>query len=436
MEWYIVLTLIFVGLAFLFGIGMPVAFAFLVVNTIAVFILWNGTNGVELLTMDMFQSVSLFSLLPIPMFILMGEIMFRTGIGAYVFEALGKWLGTLPGRLSLLAVGSGTLFSALSGSSVASTALLGSLLVPEMEKKGYSHKMSIGPILGSAGLATMIPPTALGVILASLAGIPVGHFLVAIVIPGLLLALIFVVYVTIRCALQPELAPSYYVEKVSLAERLKDTMKYIMPIGLIVATIVALIMLGIATPTESAVLGAVAVVLLAAFYKRLTYKLLLESLYGTLKTTAMILMIMAGASIFSQVLSFTGITEALILFFSELSIPPILVLIILQILLIFLGCFLEPVSIMMMTLPLLMPIIGAVGFDKIWFSVILLLNMQLATITPPFGMDLFAMKGVLADKASMGQIYRAVTPFILLNVVCMVLLIVFPQLVLWLPSLM
>ncbi|MBD8005181.1 TRAP transporter large permease [Bacillus norwichensis] len=436
MEWYIVLTLIFVGLAFLFGIGMPVAFAFLVVNTIAVFILWNGTNGVELLTMDMFQSVSLFSLLPIPMFILMGEIMFRTGIGAYVFEALGMWLGALPGRLSLLAVGSGTLFSALSGSSVASTALLGSLLVPEMEKRGYSHKMSIGPILGSAGLSTMIPPTALGVILASLAGIPVGHFLVAIVIPGLLLALIFVVYVTIRCALQPELAPSYRVEKVSLAERLTNTVKYIMPIGLIVAIIVALIMLGIATPTESAVLGAVAVVLLAAIYKRLTYKLLLESLHGTLKTTAMILMIMAGASIFSQVLSFTGITEALILFFSELSIPPILVLIILQILLIFLGCFLEPVSIMMMTLPLLMPIIGAVGFDKIWFSVILLLNMQLATITPPFGMDLFAMKGVLADKVSMGEIYRAVAPFIVLNVVCMVLLIVFPKLVLWLPSLM
>ncbi|MBM7717675.1 TRAP transporter large permease [Siminovitchia sp. FSL H7-0308] len=436
MEWYIVLTLIFLGLAFLFGIGMPVAFAFLVVNTIAVFILWNGTNGVELLTMNMFQSVSLFSLLPIPMFILMGEIMFRTGVGACVFEALGKWLGALPGRLSLLAVGSGTLFSALSGSSVASTALLGSFLVPEMEKKGYSHKMSIGPILGSAGLATMIPPTALGVILASLAGIPVGHFLVAIVIPGLLLALIFVAYVTIRCALQPELAPSYHVEKVSLAERIIDTIKYIMPIGLIVAIIVALIMLGIATPTESAVLGAVAVVLLAAFYKRLTYKLLLESLHGTLKTTAMILMIMAGASIFSQLLSFTGITEALILFFSELSIHPILVLIILQVLLIILGCFLEPVSIMMMTLPLLMPIIGAVGFDKIWFSVILLLNMQLATITPPFGMDLFAMKGVLADKVSMGQIYRAVTPFILLNVVCMGLLIVFPQLVLWLPSLM
>ncbi|SDI28624.1 TRAP transporter, DctM subunit [Alteribacillus persepolensis] len=437
MEWWITLLLIFGGLITLFVIGLPIAFAFLTVNLVGAILLWNGAAGVNQLVLNIFDSVSKFSLLPIPMFILMGEIMFRTGLGIKVFETIGKWLGRLPGRLSIVAVGSGTFFSVLSGSSVASTALLGSLLVPDMQKKGYSHAMSVGPILGSAGLATMIPPTALGILLASLASIPVGHFLVAIFIPGILLALLFLIYIVVRSYLQPHLAPKYNVEKVPLSEKITDTVKYILPLGIVVFLLLGVIILGFGTPTQSATLGAVGTVILSYFYGGLTWKSIWDSLTGTFRSSVMIYMIIIGSTTFGQILSYTGVTQGLVQIVSELEFHPLIILILLQLALLILGCFMEPLSIMMMTLPVLMPIASSMGFDPLWFGVIILLNMQIATITPPFGMDLFAMKSVMPrNSITMVDIYKAVTPFLVLNVVLMFILIFFPSLSLWLPSLM
>lgn len=435
MEWWGVLALVFGSMFILFMIGLPIAFSFLTINIVGVIVLWNGEAGLNQLILNIFSSVSKFSLLPIPMFILMGEIMFRTGLGFKVFDAVGKWFGNLPGRLSIVAVGSGTLFSVLSGSSVASTALLGSLLVPDMQKKGYSPAMTVGPILGSAGLATMIPPTALGILLASLASIPVGHFLFAIVVPGLLLAVIFVLYIIIRCYLQPELAPAYDVEKVPLSEKLIGTIKYILPLGFIVFLLLGVIILGIATPTQSAVLGALGTIVLSYFYGGLTWAKFWDSLTGTLRSSVMIFMIIIGSTTFGQILSYTGVTQGLVQLVGNLEFSPLVILVIIQIVLLVLGCFMEPLSIMMMTLPILMPIAGTMGFDPLWFGAIMLLNMQVATITPPFGMDLFAMKAVIPkDSISMKEIYSAVVPFILLNLAIMALMIIFPSLTLWLPS--
>lgn len=435
MEWWGVLALVFASMFLLFMIGLPIAFSFLTINIVGVIILWNGEAGLNQLILNIFSSVSKFSLLPIPMFILMGEIMFRTGLGFKVFDAVGKWFGNLPGRLSIVAVGSGTLFSVLSGSSVASTALLGSLLVPDMQKKGYSPAMTVGPILGSAGLATMIPPTALGILLASLASIPVGHFLFSIVIPGILLAIIFVLYIIIRCYIQPELAPAYDVEKVSLSEKLIGTVKYILPLGVIVFLLLGVIILGVATPTQSAVLGVLGTIVLSYFYGGLTWSNFWESLTGTLKSSVMIFMIIIGSTTFGQILSYTGVTQGLVQLVGDLEFHPIMILIMIQIILLVLGCFMEPLSIMMMTLPVLMPIANTMGFDPLWFGAIMLLNMQIATITPPFGMDLFAMKAVIPKNSiSMKEIYMAVVPFILLNLVVMALMIIFPSLTLWLPS--
>jgi tripartite ATP-independent transporter DctM subunit len=364
----------------------------------------------------------------------MGEIMFRTGIGVKIFETLGKWMGKVPGRLSLLTVGTGTLFAVLSGSSVASTALLGSLLVPDMLKKGYKSHMSIGPILGSAGLATMIPPTALGVLLASLAGIPVGHFLVAIFLPGVILAVLFAVYIITVCLFKPDLAPSYEIEAVSIKEKIIDSIKYILPLGAILFLVLGVVVFGIATPTQSAVLGALGTILLSIMYRSFSWKTLWEAINGTLRTTVMIFMIIIGSTTFGQILSYTGITQGLVQLLSETSIHPIVLLICIQIVLLLLGCFMEPLSIMMMTLPVLMPISQTLGFDPLWFGVIILLNMQLATMTPPFGMDLFAMKGVVPESVSMSDIYKSAWPFVGLNLLLMALLIFFPSLSLWLPS--
>src|SRR5699024_5313146 len=296
MEWWFILIFIFGGLIILFAMGLPVAYAFLTVNTIAAFLLWNGVSGLEQITLNISSSITNFTFVTIPMFILMGEIMFRTGLGDKVFEAVSNWFGRLPGRLSVVAVGNGALFSVLSGSSVASTVLLGKLLIPEMLKKNYSKQMSIGPILGSAGLATMIPPTALCILLASIASIPVGKFLFAIILPGVLLAILFLLYIVIRAYLQPNLAPIYDVEKVPLSKKLIDTLKYIIPLGLVIFLLLGVLLLGIATPSQSAVLGAVGTILLSYFYGGLTWRKLFDSLTGTFTTTVMIFMIIIASS--------------------------------------------------------------------------------------------------------------------------------------------
>lgn len=435
MEWYIVLPLIFLALIILFAMGVPIIFSFLIIDIIGVYLLWGGQTGLEQLSLNMFKSVSVFSLLAIPMFLFMGEIMFRTGIGSQVFNALGKWMGRIPGRLSILAVGSGTLFAILCGSSVATTSLLGSLLVPEMDKHKYKPAMSIGPITGSAGLAILIPPTALGVLMATLAGVPVGTFLIAIVIPGIVLAVILALYIIIRCSINPELAPKYEVQTYSMKEKLTDFFKYIFPLGFIVFLVLGVIILGVATPTQSAVLGAVGTTILAIAYRKFSWELLWESLTGTARMTVMILMIMVGSATFSQILSFTGVTQGLVQTVTSLDLSPIMLIILIQLVLIILGCFLEPMSIMMMTLPVVMPIVGAMGIDPIWFCVIFLINMQMATMTPPFGMDLFAIKAA-APQYKMGQIYRAITPFILLNLLLITLIIAFPSLATWLITFM
>lgn len=435
MEWWFILIFIFGGLIILFAMGLPVAYAFLTVNTIAAFLLWNGVSGLEQITLNISSSITNFTFVTIPMFILMGEIMFRTGLGDKVFEAVSNWFGRLPGRLSVVAVGNGALFSVLSGSSVASTVLLGKLLIPEMLKKNYSKQMSIGPILGSAGLATMIPPTALGILLASIASIPVGKFLFAIILPGVLLAILFLLYIVIRAYLQPNLAPVYDVEKVPLSKKLIDTLKYIIPLGLVIFLLLGVLLLGIATPSQSAVLGAVGTILLSYFYGGLTWRKLFDSLTGTFTTTVMIFMIIIASSTFSQVLSFTGVTQNIVGLVDNVAAHPLVILLLIQIILLILGCFLEPLSIMMMTLPILMPISQSLGFDPLWFGAIILLNMQMATITPPFGMDLFAMKGVLRDtRITMIDIYKSVTPFLILNLICLLLMILFPFITLWLPS--
>ncbi|MEW9673340.1 TRAP transporter large permease subunit [Ammoniphilus sp. 3BR4] len=435
MEWPVVLTMIFGSMAFLLLMGVPVAITFLLIDIVGVYLLWGGSIGLKQLILNIFESVSVFSLLPIPMFLFMGEIMFRTGLGLRVFDTLAKWMGKVPGRLSLMSVGSGTLFGILCGSSVASTALLGSLLVPEMNKRGYKNSMSVGPILGSAGLAILIPPTALGVLLASLGGFPVGDFLVAIILPGLILALSYVLYIIIRCMLQPDLAPVYEVEQYSLKEKWIDTLKYIVPLGFILFLVLGVIILGMATPTQSAVLGAVGSLVLAACYGQLNLKILKESLEGTLRVTGMIFLIMAGSMAFSQILSFTGATQGILNTVKALDLSAIPMLISIQAILILLGCFMEPLSIMMMTLPILMPIAQLYEFNPLWYGAIILLNMQMATATPPFGMDLFAMKAV-APNLKMGEIYRSVLPFLGLNLLVMAMMIIFPWITLWLPGLM
>jgi tripartite ATP-independent transporter DctM subunit len=435
LDWWLILLIILVGILFLFAIGLPVAFSFFVLNILAAFLLWGGQKGLDQFILSLYGSIN-FNMLPIPLFILMGEVMFRTGVAPRMIETLDKWIGRVPGRLSLLTVFGGAIFGALSGAATASVAMLGTVMFPEMEKRGYKPPMTLGPIMGSAGLDIMIPPSALGVILASLARFSIGKFLFAIIVPGLIMALVYAAYVVIRCLLQPSLAPIYEVPRIPLRVKIVDTIRYILPLGSIIFLALGVIYLGVATPNEAAALGAAGCYLLAFFYRGLQWKVVKSTFLDSTKISAMIFLVLAGAVAFSQIMAYTGVTNGLVDFLLTLPLSPLLLIISMQLALLMMGCFIDALPIMIITVPIFMPVIKTLGFDPIWFGAIMLLNMQMGTLSPPFGLVLFVMKGVAPPHVKMVDIYKAVYPILGLDLLVMVIMIAFPQVVLWLPGLM
>ncbi|MFH1756843.1 MAG: TRAP transporter large permease subunit [Pseudomonadota bacterium] len=436
MDWQNALILILGSLLFLMMIGMPVALAFLVVNIIGILIWWGGEPGLRQLILSIRQSVTTFTLLPVPLFILMGEVMFHSGLAVRMIFTLEKWLGHLPGRLSLLAVGAGTLFGTMSGSSMASGALLGSVLVPEMEKQGYKKSMSLGPILGSGGLAVMIPPSGFAVVLGAIAEISIGKTLIAIIVPGILMAVLYVVYIITRCYLQPSIAPAYEVKPTPLSEKLRDTARYILPLGLIIFAVIGFIFLGIATPAEAAASGTLAALILTAAYGKLNWAMLKKSVLATTELSVMILFIIACAEVYSQILAFSGATKGLIALVTRLKVDPIFIIIGMAIVLLILGMFIPVYPIMMITIPVFMPIVQSLGYDLIWFGVIFILCMEMGATSPPFGLVLFVVKGVAPPGTTMGDCYRGALPFLACDLVALILIIAFPMITLWLPLMM
>ena len=436
MEWQLALLLIVGSLIVMMVLGLPVAFCFMFVNLIGVYIFWGGLVGLEQLILTIFDTLISFTLMPLPLFVLMGEVMFLSGVAPNMIDALDKWLGRLPGRLGLLAVGGGTIFATLSGASMASVAMLGSTLVPEMEKRGYKKPMSLGPILGSGGLAIMIPPSVLAVLLGAIGRVSVGKILIAIIIPGLVMAALSTIYIVGRCRLQPSIAPSYDVTVPPLSERLLAILKYVLPLGLILFLVIGVMFVGIATPSEAAALGSIGVFFLAFVYRRLNWELVKKSFAGTVRITVMIFIIITAALAFAQILAFSGASRGLIELALGLPLPPILIIVVMMVVLLILGTFMDVVAMMLVTIPLYMPVIHALGFDPVWFAVIMLLNLEMADVSPPFGLGLFVMKGVAPADTTMGDIYRAVLPFLGCDLIAMALIISFPPLALWLPNLM
>jgi len=432
MDWVTLFIIILSALIFLLFLGVPVAFSFLFINLLFGYIFW-GENGLTQLILSTFRSISSFSLLPVPLFLLMGEIMFLFGIAQNMMETLEKWMGRLPGRLSLLAVIGGVLFATLSGSSMAGCAMLGQTLLPEMEKKGYKPQITLGPIMGCGTLAAMIPPSALGVLLACLAQISVGDFLLSIILPGLLMAALFALYIILRCILQPGLAPQYEVEKVPFRQKIVLSVKFLLPLGLVIFAVIGLIIFGVATPTESAAVGALVCFLLAFFYKGFRGEILKKAVMNSVKITVMMFMILSGASTFSQLLAYTGASQNLVQLAIALPLPPIVILLFMQFILILLGTFMEPLSILMVALPIYMPIIRQLGINPLPFCSVLLINMEMATISPPDGLVLYTMKAV-APQYSMGEIYKASIPFVIIDAIAMAIIMIFPDIALFLPS--
>lgn len=433
MEWWVILIIIIGGLLLLLATGLPVAFSFLVLNLIGGYIFWGGTSGFAQLVDSVYSSVTMFALLPVPLFVIMGEVLLHSGLAFKSVDIVDKWLGRVPGRLGLVAIGSATLFSCLSGSSMGTTAMLGRVLVPEMQRRGYKPPITIGSCM-SGGLAMIIPPSALAVILAAIARVSVGKVLIGGFVPGLILAAMYVIYIVGRCYLQPSLAPAYEPAHISFGEKVRNSFIYLLPMGSIIFLVLGLIVLGIATPTESSAIGALGTFVLAAIFRKFDYELVKKSVTGTMGITLMMFMILTGSIAFSQLLAFSGATSGLIEFTSSLSVHPMLLIIIMQLVVLVLGTFMEQVSIMLITIPIFMPIVNSLGFNGIWFSLVLLINLEIAMKTPPFGFLLFVMRSVAPKEITMADILKATFPFILIDIIGMGLIMAFPSLALWLPG--
>ncbi len=435
MVWFAAFALMLCITILLIALGLPVAFAFLTADVVGVVLFMGGDAGLAQLVRTAANALTKFALVPVPLFLIMGELFFHTGLGFRAFNALDKLFGRLPGRLSFVTIGGGTLFAALSGSSMASTALLGTLMVPEMTKRGYKNRLSIGPILGVGGLAILIPPSALAVLLGSLAQIDIGKLLIAGIMPGLLLASLYALYIVISIRIDPESAPAYDVSEITVKQKLLLVVRDVLPMGFIVFIVVGMIILGWATPTESAACGVAGVIILAACFRCLSINVIIKSFLGATRVTVMMFMIILGASTFSKVLAFSGATTGLVAWVSTLTLAPIAALLTMFFIMLMLGAFMEQLSMMMLTLPIFVPLAHYYGFDLIWFGVIVLLALEMSLTMPPMGLLLFVMKGVAPPGTRLQDIWLAVIPFMACAAILLLLLILFPDIALWLPGL-
>ena len=478
MEWYTALILLLGTVSVLMFMGLPVALAFFAANVVGTWIFISGDIGLVLMPMEFHNAIK-FTLVPIGLFLLMGEILLQTGVAFKAIGAIDKMIAKIPGRLSIVSVVGGTVFSSLSGSTIANTAILGSVLLPDMMRRGYKPSIAMGPIMAVGGIAMLIPPSALAVLLASLAEQSVAKLLIAGIIPGVLMALLFFAYVIIRCTLDPTLAPAYEPDDESidapvslefnwrgkkrwsgtydgnlkrLLNRLLPFFLYILPLGSIFVVVVGSIFFKLAAPTEAAALGCLASLTACYLFRIFNGTIIISGVDGadfdfssiwkalieTAKINTMILFIIAGSLVFSQALANSGATNGLLQQVIAMDLTPLGIVIIMMCVLLFLGAFMDQVSMLLLTLPFFLlgssSLQAVFNIDVTWLMVLMLITMEISLLTPPFGLLLYVMKGVAPFKVTLGQIIMSALPFILIELAVLTLLIIFPEVATWLPS--
>ncbi len=435
MNWIESLGLLMGGIIFMLLLGLPVAIAFLTLNVLGAMLYMGGIAGIDQLARNTMVAVSSFSLTPIPLFVLMGEVLFQSGLAFKVIEGIERLILRVPGRLAVVAVAAGTVFSAISGSTIATTAMLGSAMTPAMLKRRYHPSMAMGPIMAIGGVDMLIPPSGLTVLLGSLAGISISGLLIAGIVPGILLAIIFVAYIIIRVRINPALAPVDDDVPVQGWERYRMLFVYVLPLISIFAVVVGSMSGGVATPTESAALGALATLIFAMAYRALSFKILVSSFKSTLSVSGMVLFIIVGATGFAQLLGFSGASDGLLKIIVNQGFSPFSILVAMMVILLLLGCFVDQVSMMLLTLPFFMPLVFSLKIDPIWFGVLFLFSMQIGLLHPPFGLLAITMKSVAPRHITMMQVYIAAIPYVIISFLMMVAVLFYPPLATWLPKL-
>ncbi len=410
---------LWIGIAlFLVGLGSFLLFTELPFGTILANTAWNNTSG--------------SAMMALPMFVWMGEILFRSRISQNLFKGLTPWMDRIPGRLLHVNILACTFFAAVSGSSAATTATVGKITVPELDKRGYNRALASGSLAGAGTLGFLIPPSMMMLVYGIIGDVSIGKLFIAGIIPGFLLAALFSGYIALRCLITPSLAPAGS-DCHSWGERL-GAIPEILPVLILILAVLGSLYTGWATPTEAGTVGVVGALVFALFTRSLGWQVFRESLMGAIKTSAMIMLIIMGASYLSVVVGYLGITRELTLLVTEMGLSPYMLILILCLLYLLLGCLVDGFSMIVMTTPIVLPLVTAAGFDTVWFGIFLVLVIELAQITPPVGFNLFVISSLNQDDIFV--IAKQSLPFFAIMLMATALITVFPQIVLFLPNLM
>jgi tripartite ATP-independent transporter DctM subunit len=416
--------------------GLPLAFATGAVAVVFAYLLF-GEPGLTLIISRIFTLMGNYVLVSVPLFIFMACILERAGVAEAIFHAVHVWAGRIRGGLAVAVIISCALMAAMVGVIGAEIVTMGVVALPAMLKRGYHKKLALGSICAGGGLATLIPPSVVFILYGLTAGVSVGQLYMAGVGPGLLLSGLYIAYILTRCAWQPEIAPLPSKEELamSIGEKLALLRELILP-SLIAFGVLGSLYLGIATPTEAAGVGVVGAMGAAAVNRRLTWKALAGAIADTTRVTAMLYWLFFGSSALIGVYTLAGGTKLVQDVMAGLPVGPIGVIIIIQIIWIILGCFIDWIGILLLTAPIFVPVASALGFDLVWLGAMFCLNMQISYISPPFGPAAFYLKGVAPADVTLSQIFGSVWPYMGLQVLALILVLIFPQIALWLPSTM
>jgi len=430
-----IIALLFGTLVVFLFAGLPVAFSLGGVAMLYILLLW-GSKALYVIASSAFGVMNSFLLLACPLFIFMGHILQTSGIADELYTMMHRWMGPLRGGLAIGTVVICTIFAAMAGISGAATVTMGVIALPAMLSRGYNKSIALGCIAAGGALGILIPPSLIMIVYGAISGVSVGRLFMGGVLPGLLLSILFIAYIGVRCFFQkeagpplaPEDRPSWRVKFISLKA-------VILPV-LIILMVLGTIYTGMATPTEAAGMGAFGSLIAAAIYRKLTWQGLKDAMQGSLKTSAMVMWIVIGAFCFCSIYSASGGAKFATETLAALPVNRYVILVGMQLIIFFLGMFLDPMGIILIATPVFLPVIEGIGFDPLWFGILLTINLEMAYLTPPLGFNLFYLKGVAPAGVTMMDIYRSIIPFVLLQAIGLALVIIFPQIAMWLPSTM
>ncbi len=426
----LVTILLFAGLLFFLAIGVPVAFALGAISVIVAFLL-GGVNELYLIATTTYGQITDPTLITIPLFLLMGNFLLHSGISDRLFSALNEWLSGLRGGLAIVSVGV-CVALAMCGGFGPGILTMGLIAVPAMLKYSYDKSLALGTVMAGGVLGTIIPPSILMIVFGYIARISIGRLFFGGAVPGFITAGFYIVYILTRCHLQPDLAPRS-TEEITWQTRWKSLKHIVLPTSLVIS-VLGSIFLGFATPTEAAGVGAAGAFLVCLIHGKLTWKVVKDSCIETMNISGMVLWILVGATLFGVIYTSAGAQGFTMELVQKAPVNRWVILGVMQIILLILGAFMDDYSIVTICAPIFLPIATSLGFDPIWFSIVFILNMQVAYLTPPFGWALILMRGVAPEGITTKDIWRSVPPFVLMQLLALILTMVFPQLALWLPN--